>query len=303
MVSDDTEHTCMVAQALIASGSDPEQFGRQLARRLRWWLLGLPAGIGRATLKSTVKLWCGFSPKRSGVFSAGNGPAMRSAILGACVDDLERLQALMRVCTRITHTDPKAEHGAFAVALAANLARKQSRVEGAQYLERLRSLLPKDTAEGLLKLIERVVASVAAGQPLQAFAEAQGWGKKITGYVYHTVPVAIHAWLQYPRDYPSGVTEVIRCGGDTDTTAAIVGGIIGSAVGKEGIPAAWLRRLFEWPRTVAWMERLGERLEQTLATGTPGAAPRLPAYGLLPRNLLFLLVVLAHVVRRCLPPY
>jgi hypothetical protein len=36
MVSDDTEHTCIVAQALIASAGDPDAFQRHLARRLRW---------------------------------------------------------------------------------------------------------------------------------------------------------------------------------------------------------------------------------------------------------------------------
>src|SRR5688572_8763921 len=50
MVSDDTEHTCMVAQALIAAGGDVAVFRRELARRLRFWLLGLPGGTGMATL-------------------------------------------------------------------------------------------------------------------------------------------------------------------------------------------------------------------------------------------------------------
>src|SRR5581483_3062750 len=47
MVSDDTEHTCLVAQALLASGGDAERFSRQLGWRLRWWLLSLPVGLGR----------------------------------------------------------------------------------------------------------------------------------------------------------------------------------------------------------------------------------------------------------------
>ena len=42
MVSDDTEHTCMVAQALIASGGKVNIFTRDFARRLRYWLLSLP---------------------------------------------------------------------------------------------------------------------------------------------------------------------------------------------------------------------------------------------------------------------
>ncbi len=84
MISDDTEHTILVAQALLRRGSKPEAFAHCLAWKLRWWLPGLPAGIGLATLRSILKLWLGFPPSRSGVYSAGNGPAMRSAILGAC---------------------------------------------------------------------------------------------------------------------------------------------------------------------------------------------------------------------------
>jgi ADP-ribosylglycohydrolase len=92
MVSDDTEHTCMVAQALLAAGNDVVAFAGQLARRLRLWLLGLPAGMGRATLRATLKLWLRFPPKRSGMLSAGNGPAMRSPVLGAAVEDLGLLK-------------------------------------------------------------------------------------------------------------------------------------------------------------------------------------------------------------------
>src|SRR5713101_4712985 len=76
MTSDDTEHTCMVGQALLRAPSDPDRFARSLGWRLRFWLLGLPAGLGRATLRAVVKLWLGFSPHHSGVRSAGNGPAM-----------------------------------------------------------------------------------------------------------------------------------------------------------------------------------------------------------------------------------
>ena len=112
MVSDDTEHTCMVMQALMAAGDDEERFARELAWRLRTWLFGLPAGIGLATLKATLKLWIGFSPHRSGVYSAGNGPAMRSPVLGATIADQDQLRRLVRASTRLTHTDPKAEYGA-----------------------------------------------------------------------------------------------------------------------------------------------------------------------------------------------
>src|SRR5262245_43007939 len=141
MGSDDTEHSCLVAQALVASGGDPDLFERELAKRLRWWLLGLPAGIGFATLRAIVKLWLGFGPRRSGVFSAGNGPAMRVAVIGAAVEDLHEMRRLVSICTRITHTDPKAEQGAIAVALAAHLHARQKHTTGEGFLRRLRPLL------------------------------------------------------------------------------------------------------------------------------------------------------------------
>src|SRR6516162_1299842 len=68
MISDDTEHTCLVGQALLRAPDDAERFGRALAWGLRLWLLGLPAGVGLATLRATVRLWLGFPPSRSGVF-------------------------------------------------------------------------------------------------------------------------------------------------------------------------------------------------------------------------------------------
>ena len=99
MVSDDTEHACIVAQCLIASVGDDAVFERELAQRLRRWFLLLPAGIGGATFRSCLKLCLGFSPQRSGVFSAGNGPAMRAAILGAASASLDRALRLNSIST------------------------------------------------------------------------------------------------------------------------------------------------------------------------------------------------------------
>ena len=65
MVSDDTEHSCMVMQALIASAGDEDLFLRYLASRMRLWLLGAPAGIGFATLKAALRLCLGVSPRNS----------------------------------------------------------------------------------------------------------------------------------------------------------------------------------------------------------------------------------------------
>ncbi|MCA9067653.1 MAG: ADP-ribosylglycohydrolase family protein, partial [Planctomycetaceae bacterium] len=269
MVSDDTEHACMVAQAVIDAGDDAEAFAEHLARRLRWWLLALPAGTGLATLKATLKLCIGISPDRSGIFSAGNGPAMRSPILGAAIDDLDQLRRFVRASTRITHTDLKAEYGAWGVALAARRASSRTLMEPRDYASELSQSLAGEPADEFLDLVDRAVRSHERGESVEAFADSLGLEKGVSGYVYHTVLVVLHAWFSYPGDFRSAVQSVIRCGGDTDSTAAIVGGIVGCTVSKAGIPQEWLDHLWEWPRSVTWLEHLGKILAASRSTGQP----------------------------------
>jgi ADP-ribosyl-[dinitrogen reductase] hydrolase len=302
MVSDDTEHACMVAQALLVSGGDVERFTRHLAHELRLWLFSIPAGVGFATLRATGKLCLGISPERSGVFSAGNGPAMRSPLLGVCYgEDIARLRKLVRASTRLTHTDPKAEYGAFAVALAAHFARQQQN-DPTAYQQALRAALG-DEANELHDLVAKVVASVNTKQTTEDFAAEIGHTKGVSGYIYHTVPVVLHAALRNPTDFRAAVMETIRCGGDTDTTGAIAGSIVGAGVGNSGIPSEWVASLWEWPRSVAWMERLSERLAEVVQTGRPQTALPLFRLGQLARNGVFLSAVLAHGFRRLMPPY
>jgi ADP-ribosyl-[dinitrogen reductase] hydrolase len=300
MISDDTEHTCMVAQSLIESRGNSKLFAKWMAWRLRFWLLGLPAGVGFATLRSILKLWCGFPPDKSGVFSAGNGPAMRSALIGVCYGhDETKLIEFVRVSTVITHTDPKSYWGALAVALAAHTSCSSETIDGSQFYDRLKTLLSSEPASKFLDLIETAVSSSQNGQSTKNFATSLGLEKGVTGYVYHTVPVVIQAWLSHPQDFQSGILEILACGGDTDTTGAILGGIIGSRTGKQGIPEKWIETLCEWPRSVSWMEKLGRQLAETNET----KALRLPVFGIILRNIVFLTVVLFHGFRRLLPPF
>jgi ADP-ribosyl-[dinitrogen reductase] hydrolase len=309
MVSDDTEHTCMVAQSLIVAAGNSAIFTRNLAGRLRWWLLRLPAGVGLATLRSICKLWLGFSPSHSGVYSAGNGAAMRSAIIGVCYGDRPQLMVEMVQCsTRITHSDRKAEFGAIAVALAAYLSSTDTSIDPHEYIDLLSKLLPP-TATEFLDLIKLSIGSVESGETTPKFAINMGWKRGISGYVYQTVPIAIHAWLSHPENYRDAVLAVIKCGGDTDTTAAIVGGIIGSRVGKIGIPTDWLTNLAEFPCNINYLENLGSRLALSMLQSKGDindrnpkqSPPSLPVYLICLRNLFFLLVVIFHGFRRCLP--
>lgn len=243
MCSDDTEHTIMVAKALIETAQfgkvnrDAEYFRSQLASGMRFWLLGLPAGIGMATLKSILKLWL-FLPQRwLGTFSAGNAPSMRSALIGVFwSDEPELLRMHVRASTRLTHKDPKAEHAALAVAVAASLsAQSARRIDSLEYAQQLRSFLGAEGAE-LAALIDKVAKSVQAGETTLTFAKGMGLESGVTGYAFHTVPVALHAWLAHPGNYREAVLAAIECGGDTDTVAAITGAIVGAGTGLDGLP-------------------------------------------------------------------
>ncbi|MBI2689133.1 MAG: ADP-ribosylglycohydrolase family protein [Acidobacteria bacterium] len=221
MLSDDTEHAWMVTECLHGANGDVDVFQRQLARRFRTWFLTFPPAAGFATLRACLKLCLGFPPSRSGVFSAGNAPAMRSAIIGVYYrHDLPRLQAFVRASTRITHTDPKAECGALAVALA---------------------------AAGRTELIPGLCPTLPA-RPRA--------GDGVTGYIFDTVPAALAIVAQYPNDFRAAIETAILGGGDTDTVAAITGAILGARLGEKGIPAEWINGICEWPRSIKSMRRL-----------------------------------------------
>jgi hypothetical protein len=138
------------------------------------------------------------------------------------------------------------------------------------------------------------------------FAAVIGSPRGISGYMYHTVPCVLQVWFRHYDDFAGGLQQLIAAGGDTDTTGAILGGIIGARVGRDGIPGRWLEDIVEWPRTTGWMERLGSAVAQVHADDTAAEPPTCPGYfvpGLALRNIFFLLVVLAHGFRRLAPPY
>lgn len=298
MVSDDTEHACLVLQALLESRGEPEMFARCLGRRLRNWFLLLPAGVGKATAFSCLKLSVGFSPERSGVHSAGNGPAMRAAILGAAVDDLDLLESLVRVSSRLTHTDPKAEHGAFAVAFAAWTARHAELPQPDSFFSQIHPHLTRLNASALLAELDEVKQSLRSSESTEEYTVRKYRGCGVSGYTLQTVPTVLHAWLSNPRDFHAAIYSMIRCGGDADTTAAILGGILGAGLGAGELPEELLSGLREWPRDVSWMKRLTTACEQ----GESQSRDR-SAFLILPRNLFFLVVVLVHGFRRLLPPW
>jgi ADP-ribosyl-[dinitrogen reductase] hydrolase len=304
MVSDDTEHTVFVAQSLLAHPASPDRFARRLGWCLRGWLLTLPAGVGLATLRSCLRLWIGVPPSRSGVWSAGNGAAMRVAPIGAFfADALDRLPSFVAAATRITHTDPKALTAAMAVASLAAWAireRVREQPEFPVFLELLRQAGPEDPA--WLEILRSIEAAYSQDLPVEEFACRLGLERGVTGYAYHTVPVVVYAWFRHCGDFAATLTAVLNCGGDADTTGAIAGALAGAVTGASGIPREWLDGIIEWPRDPQVLSEIADRLADQLAN-KPTSPVQYFWPGLIPRNLLFLLIVLLHGFRRLVPPY
>ena len=285
MISDDTEHTALVASALIETGHDPERFAKVLARGLRRWLLALPPGVGLATLRALLRSWVGFGPARSGVFSAGNGPAMRAALLGLWAEDEAELWALVRASSRLTHTDPRAAAGATLVARWAREAGAPS--------DRIAAIARE--LEGVDDLRERVLEAIAAaerGDSLEVYAQTHDARLGVTGFIVETMPAVVYCWLRHRGDPRATLEAVVRLGGDTDSVGAIVGALLGAEHGASGLPADWIEGIRDWPIGVPHLHALAGALVEDQPR------PRIPWIGQLGRNLALLGIVVAHVGAR-----
>ena len=288
--SDDTEHAGMTADAVRYSQGDLAKFEKRLASSLRRWFLAGPPGIGLATLQACLKLCLGFGPKRSGVHSAGNGPAMRAAIIGVLVPE-ERLGDFVRVSTRITHTDPMAEAGSLLVAQLASCSATIDTDSGAEWIrERIAGLEGQKKLEPLASRLKEAAVVLADGGGVEDCANRIAAGRGVGGFIAETVPVAIVAFFRHADDYATGIERTVRCGGDTDTVAAIAGALIGSRVGIDGIPQIWRERYRDWPWSI----------ERLISMNRP---PLWLWPVLVVRNLGFFAVVLGHILRRLLPPW
>lgn len=321
MVSDDTEHAAWTAEALIEA-TDVDDFRRRCARYFRRWIASAPAGCGWATLRAGVRLWLGWSPERSGVRSAGNGPCMRAPIIGSFLALSGRrgeIDSWVDASTRLTHTDPRAVAGARVVARAAAHASTEGR------------LTPRDVATlwndpGVLAVVaadlksaERwrevgttLVAHLGAGEGGRApdanartrlfeLADALGLPEGVTGYVLHTLPIAMAATVFFQDDFEGGIDAVVKLGGDTDTTAAIVGALLGTRTGTSGIPEDWRSGVRDLPLGSRYLTRLAQVLAERLTTPPRRRPPNGWRWLRLPRNAFFFGVVMVHALGRLRP--
>jgi ADP-ribosyl-[dinitrogen reductase] hydrolase len=292
-VSDDTEQAALVAQSLARHPNNVDRCVRAFRRSLLGWFCRMPWGVGRATIRACVRIGLGLA--RSGVMSAGNGAAMRAAIVGTFFDDqpIHREQ-FGRALAEVTHRDSRAVEGALYVAeLAAACARSPRGTRPEVCQEQARRCV---TVAALGEAIDR--ARDLALQRISTRDAAQSCGT--SGFVLHSVSFATFALLRYGTDPLLALTEVISAGGDTDSTGAILGGWLGALHGEAALPRGLIDRIHDGPFGPTHLRALAE----CLARVHGGAAAPVPRYSptrALARNLALYPVVIGHGFRRLLP--
>jgi ADP-ribosyl-[dinitrogen reductase] hydrolase len=231
--TDDTLMSIALATSLIEwDGFYPEKVAKEY---LAWYNTGNTRGIGTTTANAMVNLKFGVGWTESGLKigfdglpASGNGTAMRAAPLGlAYRHNLEKLMDCAMQDASITHNSLNPQMGSVAVSLGvALLANKVCTPQTvlAEVVEVLAESVVKDKMMLALNYLKDNAS------PQEALA-----GIGTSGYVPETVGAAFYC-LSYTDNFKDSVVMAIKAGGDTDTTAAIVGAMAGTFYGLDLIP-------------------------------------------------------------------
>lgn len=287
-VSDDTEQSALVAQAIARRPGDPGAAARDFRRALLGWFLRGPWGVGLATARACLKIALGI--RASGVRSAGCGAAMRSPVVGAIfAEDVARRRTLAQALAEVTHTDPRAVAAAvFAADAAAACALADNRRPPA-----FETGIEACDNPPLREALRRAAELAARPGAVEAAAREIGTG----GCSLQAVPFALFCFLRHAGDPEGAIRCAAEAGGDADTTAAIAGAWAGTFHGERGLPARLVAKLHDGPFGPSHLRALAA----SIGRGAP-PPPWSPARALL-RNALLAPVILAHGFRRLLPPW
>lgn len=303
--SDEIQMAGMTGQGILRSVCKSENFLDSLAWSFRWWFVGLPLGIGFGTAKACIKLWLGFNPEKSGSRSAGNGPAVRSLVLGATLigTDVEsRIERWCQLSAMLTHRAPQATSGAILLGQAAAIAMMDP-LNSEKRLSVLEQLIELSRHDEITELLKKLKPCLEANMGPARVARRLGWAKGISGYMPHSLTMAIYCWLRYHDDFEKAVYSAVRLGGDTDSVAAIAGGLVGLSARVDSIPDQLIANYRDWPADLTWHEQLASRLtEWPHGEEDILSAPAEPFFwpGQIIRNMLLIPVVICHVLARML---
>jgi ADP-ribosylglycohydrolase len=227
--TDDTLMSIALSVSLLRCG----EFNAEdvASEYLYWYNTGNTRGIGNTTAEAIENLKEGATWEESGVKrsnAAGNGSAMRVAPIGLMYRfDLVKLMESAIKDASITHNSLEPKVGSATVGLGIALL-----ANGISH--------PYDLINEVIPLISASVVKdklILAQQALDEDVEPEVALQTIgtSGYAPETVGAAFYI-LAKTKDFKEAVVMAVKAGGDTDTTAAVVGALAGTYYGLEGIP-------------------------------------------------------------------
>lgn len=254
--SDDTSLTLLVAEALTATGN-----GGPAGRFMTLLDHRAPhiQGLGPSTLAALDHYRRYGEPPHAG--GETNGAVMRSLPIGWAIPfaDPERRRSLTVEMSAVTHPSPKARSAAVVMSACAAWA-----LEGAS---------PRRLLEVAREEASLAEAMCGAGPGIEALLEAvaeMSWSTAPGGVSldpYDTVAAVLHC-VAAADCLQEAVEAAVRLGGDTDTVAALVAGLLGSQM-----PLEEIRSQLPWYGAVLLPD---SDLMATLADGMASARHNIP---------------------------
>jgi ADP-ribosylglycohydrolase len=198
-----------------------------------------PVDVGGATLTGLGRYRRTRDPRDAGagVGQAGNGSLMRCVGTALAVTDAARRVRESVEISAVTHDDPRATvscaaYNEIVAALLGDATPVRAVEEGLDTAWQL-------GAEPVAQAIEYGRSVPLARVAASGASVLEGDG---AGYVLDSLTLAVAAVLD-PRPLPDVLVDVVRLGNDTDTNAAIAGGLLGARDGVHAIPDRWLDTL------------------------------------------------------------
>ncbi|HAT09212.1 MAG TPA: hypothetical protein DCS97_01125 [Planctomycetes bacterium] len=242
--SDDGALAMAHAAAFVAHGWDPQRHLEAFAawaERGAWTAHGRVFDIGITTQSALRRFRSGTPIDRiggAGVRDNGNGSLMRilpASCWWAAASVEERITGVM-AASALTHAHARARLCcAWHAQICAGLLAMRPVAEGlGTAAAALEGRVPPEECDVFEPLIDG------------SFLYLPREHVRSDGYVVSTLTAAI--WCLHRHDsYADAVLEAVNLGDDTDTTAAVTGGLAGLRCGLSGIPRAWIACL---PRSV-----------------------------------------------------
>jgi len=234
-ISDDTEHMILISKSILNT-ENIKDFENDFKKELKKWLLSFPINIGKTTLYSIIK---SFLKSEYGIKGTGNGSVMRIAPVGLIFHkDQNKLTEYASSSCKITHNSEESIINSIAIAklISEILNRnwnKNNKPETDDVLNLLSSISKEEFWQNTVNELKEAI-----DKDIKPIDLVYSWtkGKGAVGYTKYSTLLSIYCWLKYYGNYEETVKEIIKCGGDADTNAAIVGALAGATIGYNEIP-------------------------------------------------------------------